>query len=62
MTTETEAEELLSLSGLARRLDISYPRALELLGRGVLRPDFTSTCGHFFKLRRLPQLKELIEL
>ena len=62
MTTETEAKELLSLSGLARKLDISYPRALDLLERGVLKPDFTSSCGNFFKLHRLPQLKELIQL
>lgn len=54
-------EELLSLNTLARKLDISYPHALDLLSENVLTPDFTANRIFLFRPARVPELLKSIQ-
>lgn len=62
MSAPQKPKELLSLSTLSRKLDISYPHALDLLERGVLPPDFVAKKIFLYRPERLPELHELIQL
>ena len=42
MNATPKPKELLSLNALSRKLDISYPHALNLFERGILPPDFVA--------------------
>lgn len=46
---QTPPEELFSLNKLSRKLDISYPRALQLLADQTLRPDFIMDRNYLFR-------------
>lgn len=54
-------EELLSLNRLSRKLDISYPKALQLLNEGELKPDFTSDHSYLYRASRLPEIEAGIQ-
>jgi hypothetical protein len=56
----SDESELISLSALARRLDISWPRALDLHGRGVLVPDFQAEKAYLFRPSRIPELRKAV--
>ena len=62
MNATPKPEELLSLSTLSRKLDISYPYALNLFERGLLPPDFVAKKIFLYRPQRLPQLAELIRV
>jgi hypothetical protein len=57
---QTPPEELFSLNKLSRKLDISYPRALQLLADQTLRPDFIMDRNYLFRATRLDDLKEIV--
>lgn len=57
---QTPPEELFSLNKLSRKLDISYPRALQLLADQTLRPDFIMERNYLFRAARLDALKEIV--
>ena len=61
--TSAEAKKTLSLSGVARALDLSYPRATRLFDEGVFVPDFMGPHNTaLFLERRLPELRALVQL
>ena len=60
MEANPRSERLLSLNTLARKLDVSYPRALDLFKRGVLKPDFTADRISLFRPERIPTLRQHI--
>jgi len=62
MNATPKPKELLSLNELSRKLDISYPHALDLFERGVLSPDFVARKIFLYRPERVPQLAELIRL
>lgn len=57
---QAEPEELFSLNKLSRKLDIPYSRAFQLLGNGMLKPDFIMDRNHLFRASRLADLKEVV--
>ena len=54
-TLNHKPEEIISLNGLSRRLDINYVRA------GKLKPDFESGGAMYFRRNRIPAIRELVE-
>lgn len=50
------AKRLLSLSAVARRLDLSYPRAMKLFHAGVLNPHHVAGKIALFDEAALPDL------
>lgn len=52
-----EPVSFLSLSALARRLDVSAPRAARLRERGIWVPDGICGRDYIFQASRLPKLK-----
>lgn len=62
ITSESDqVAELLSLSALSRRLDLPYPRAIELHARGVIVPDYVTSTAILFRPSRLPELRAAIK-
>lgn len=57
----TFPEELFSLNKLSRKLDISYPRALQLVAENKLTPDFMADRNYLFRPARLPEFRSLVE-
>ena len=54
-------EVTLSLSGVARQLDISYPAAIKRLADGTFKPDFFGpNKTALFRRERLPELRALL--
>jgi hypothetical protein len=62
MNATPKPTELLSLNELSRKLDMSYPHALNLHERGLLPPDFVAKKIFLYRPSRLPELHELIQL
>ena len=60
-TLENMPEELLTLNQLHRKLDISYPKVLQLVKEKVLPPDFTNQASYLFRASRLPEIKATVE-
>jgi hypothetical protein len=61
ITSESDQiEQLLSLSALSRRLDLPYPRAIELHARGVIVPDYITSHALLFRPSRLSELRAAI--
>jgi hypothetical protein len=60
VTPQSEREQLLSLSALARRLDLPYPRAIELHERGVIVADYITANAILFRTSRLTELRAAI--
>jgi hypothetical protein len=59
----SSAEPTLSLSGIARALDLSYPKAISLRDEGILDPDFIGPHNTSLYLKdRLPELRKMIQL
>jgi hypothetical protein len=61
MTSKENPEELLSLSQVARKLDISYPKACQLKKTGAFVPDFIGPQLSLFRLARLPELRSIMK-
>jgi hypothetical protein len=60
-TSESDSiEKLLSLSALSRRLDLPYPRAIELHARGIIVPDYVAAHALLFRPSRLSELRAAI--
>jgi predicted DNA-binding transcriptional regulator AlpA len=51
---------ILAAANVARRLGVSRPTIAKYLRRELIVPDFTSDGGAFFRVERLPELKETI--
>jgi hypothetical protein len=63
MSKTTKPQELLTLQGLAIRLGISYPKAIELHRAGKLgAADFTLKHFQLFSQERVASLKDQISL
>jgi hypothetical protein len=58
--SQTPPEELFSLNRLSRKLDISYPRALQLVGDKTLQPDFLMDRNYLFRADRLDEIKAAV--
>jgi hypothetical protein len=56
--TQTTTARLLSLSQVARRLDVTQPRATEAVRTGAWVPDFTAGKNLLFQETRLDELRE----
>ena len=56
--TSDDRQEIVSLSELSRLANVTYGRALRALARGQIVADFQSQAGSFFRVSRLPKLKE----
>lgn len=56
----TDAESLLSLSELARKLNISYPRAMNLHAEGKLVADFLGPNVILFRPERVTEFRSLL--
>ncbi|MBI4324937.1 MAG: hypothetical protein HY674_06700 [Chloroflexi bacterium] len=60
--TKNQVEPLLSLAELARRFNISEPRARRLRAAGVLLPDYTAGGLFLFDPSRLDELKAAVKI
>ena len=54
-----EPEELLSFTGLSRKLDVNYVRMINTFRAAQIRPDFVNHEVQLFRMDRLPQLEKL---
>lgn len=57
----TSRTKILSLAGVARRLDLPYGRAHTLLKSGVLKPDFVAPNNvACFRAARVKELQQIV--